>query len=262
MCLLIVKPAGVPIPDDTVDGAHSNNSHGCGVAFTWENKVRIAKGLWEPARMKKELAYIQDMPALVHFRLCTHGKIMESNCHPFELNGGWSMAHNGVIPIKTSGEESDTAAFVDQVLNPHIATFGSAVVLDPGFTDELLPHIGGSRMAFLNGNGETLIVGEEDGHWKDGAWYSNHSYEEDLYTQYRGWKPTFKRRGMFPDYREEVEFDPWDTRISEFRTDTGMESNGIELNSFRLECDVCGKRINGKFLVNRDGTLICRRCRA
>ena len=60
---------------------------------------------------------------LLHFRIATHGSISPGNTHPFSLTGdvkllkhtnvrtNYALIHNGILPIKPSGDISDTMEF-------------------------------------------------------------------------------------------------------------------------------------------------------
>jgi hypothetical protein len=135
--------------------------------------------------------------AVVHFRLATHGKTDKNNCHPFDLRdfGGHSnhkpvaVIHNGIFYDAANDQKqwSDTWHICRDVLHP-------LWLRDPDcFSKPEYVTLGDSfvstsnKLLFLNADGECAIWGEGNGHWKDGIWYSNHSYED-----YRFADPRYK----------------------------------------------------------------------
>lgn len=175
MCLLIVKPPNVSIPDEHLIEGAAWNSHGSGISFVKEGKIYIRKSpTWGAGQIIKDVKRFHDCPMLIHFRLATHGSRNHENTHPFMLPGEeWVAAHNGVITgIKTKADESDTRAFLRQCIYNYQEN-----IKKPDFRKALENVIGSyNKLAFLNRAGEHFILNEKSGHWKDGAWYSNSTY--------------------------------------------------------------------------------------
>lgn len=177
MCLLIAKPAGESIPLEHLENAAKSNPHGAGIAWHDGKRVCINRA---PDKKPEELAETLDKltgcPAIIHFRYATHGSINKANTHPFRLANGGAMAHNGVIHDLTHRkDESDTRAFIRQVVNPLLShgfdTAGEDFLLIVSRAIE-----GGGKLAFLSPIGELSIACEELGEWDGGSWYSNDSY--------------------------------------------------------------------------------------
>lgn len=180
MCLIIVAPEGADnLPETHLTQGMANNPDGWGYAFPHNGKLVIRRGIyretfwndWDANRKR-----MADAPILFHARWATHGGMGVSNCHPFRLDqerhGQLCMAHNGILPIESDADRSDTRVLVEDVLNPLRAGF-----LDDADSVALLrAFIRGDKLAFLNGEGEFTIIGEERGDWDNGNWYSNGGY--------------------------------------------------------------------------------------
>ena len=196
MCLLILKPAGLSIPEEYLTNAAISNPHGSGVAIARGDNIVIQKDpSWRAKEIKEILDENIDHTAIVHFRFATHGSKTVENTHPFVLNDDWVAAHNGVITIPTYPDESDTRAF----LRKHVVP-----ILDNGYnlTDkeilEILSTEMGSynKMTFLHKDGSYGIANEDAGHWKDGVWYSNHNYIKSKYN-YADWEDDYDYHGSW-----------------------------------------------------------------
>ena len=98
MCVAIVKPSGVPIPERNVlKICFKNNPDGAGFAYCRNGKNYICKGFftfshfWNAlmsANIKKNEA------ALIHFRVATHGNIDKFTCHPFLITDNYDSLLN------------------------------------------------------------------------------------------------------------------------------------------------------------------------
>lgn len=108
MCVIIVAPTRFPC-HNVIKAAASCNSHGAGIAFLKDGKVKFSKGNLTPEEIIAFEA-ISNPPYLIHFRLATQGGQKPELAHPFpvslthmdDLEGVANMvlAHNG-----TWGEE-------------------------------------------------------------------------------------------------------------------------------------------------------------
>lgn len=175
MCLLIAKKPGQTIPTEHLECGFDQNSDGAGFSYvTRSGKVVVVKGFMKFADFLKAYRSINVRSAhIVHFRWATHGTVNKDNCHPFILPHNIAMGHNGIISgVKSTQEISDTRAFVNDFLTPDIMT--NPDVLHRTFYRELVEEfIGGSKLAFINGDNQTIIYNERLGEWHNGVWYSN-----------------------------------------------------------------------------------------
>lgn len=176
MCLLIYKPEGKKIPKEHFEKGFRTNSDGGGFSWVENGKVLIRKPFWNVDDMWKEYVLHEDKQMIVHFRITTHGGTTGDNCHPFDAGGGWTMGHNGMIHVASPKEgESDTRAYIREFVAP-ITNVDPEFIKRPGIPKIMEHHIGHSKLVFINGKGEHLIINEAAGEWDDGIWYSNCSF--------------------------------------------------------------------------------------
>ena len=177
MCVIIIKPAGVKMPDASIiEAAHNANPHGCGFVTPNLNY----RGL-NFTTFKRKLSQVKESEhCIIHFRLATHGSIKQSNCHPFNHGGIW-FAHNGILNIRPKGDMTDSETALQDILYPAIVAngFGSK-----GMSRAVNSIIGSSKFAFLN-KGKMIIYGDfiNPG---DGCYYSNMRFANPAYSmQYK-----------------------------------------------------------------------------
>lgn len=170
MCIIIAKPQGAEMPPlRTLSYCSLRNPDGFGFAVPG----RIFKTMnFDDFYAELTATITPDMPAILHFRYATHGRLCESNCHPFRDNRtGVSFAHNGVLPIKPYKGKTDSETAFRKLILPQIRTagFGSEEM-----TEAVLGIIGPSRFAFLSDSGEIRLYG----HYieNDGCFYSNGNF--------------------------------------------------------------------------------------
>lgn len=207
MCLAIYKPADKSLDWDDLQEGFRCNSDGAGFAVVSDGRLIIEKGLFTFDAFREAFAPYMNHQAVVHFRLATHGTKDSDNCHPFVIGSDNSLVliHNGILPIAcdVDKKKSDTWHYVYHILNPlyeddadffnqpHISFMGEAA-------------IGGNKFVFLRADGEYGIWNEDDGHWKDGVWYSNGSYKRSIITGFSGCRTVSlsEREGRW--WRDEV----------------------------------------------------------
>ncbi len=178
MCLAIYKPAGVHIKEEYLKNGFNNHSDGAGFSWSQDGKLHVVKGIFDVDKMIEQYNQIKDYHCLIHFRKATHGKVDESNCHPFLFNDGkLALIHNGILNIKCSIDGlSDTAHFVKLVLEPLIKRYNMPIN-DKALYYLVSTSIGTDKMAVMTEDGSTYIFNQEKGEWCDGVWYSNSSYK-------------------------------------------------------------------------------------
>lgn len=190
MCIIVAKPLGSKLPTiETFNNCAESNRDGIGFAYNLpgENPI-ILKGIKNVKKLFncfKALKINENHNLLVHFRLATHGKVDQGNCHPFPLTNDYeemrmlhcectcAIAHNGIFSdIPRHEKFSDTAKFIGGIL----ATPGVIENLNTNGIKELLRGYCGfnNRLAFLKPEGITLVGNYEE---EDGVSYSNRQFK-------------------------------------------------------------------------------------
>jgi len=177
MCIAIYKPAGAWATKRQLRECYERNPHGAGYAWHDGETIWLKKGFfsWRSFWKAFKRDVTADTPAFMHFRIATSGKKDAEHCHPFLMEGGVLM-HNGPCinyrSCKGDDERSDTRQFVEDFVDG----------LTSKQFERLKPMIesfaGTEKIAAMFTDGKVVICNEDYGHWKDGVWWSNHSYEE------------------------------------------------------------------------------------
>lgn len=104
-------------------------------------------------------------------KYATHGSVKRDNCHPFK-NRGLYFAHNGVLPIKSVNDMTDSETAFKNQLYPCFRDFG----FESRQFDIMCRRIAdNSRFAFLN-KGKIKMVGKY--YERNGVYYSNIRFED------------------------------------------------------------------------------------
>jgi predicted glutamine amidotransferase len=191
MCIAILNKKEATLKRELLKNCWDNNGDGAGLLYIDNKKqMKTFKELksfevfyQEYSRVKKSYG---KRNIVIHFRISTHGKIDETNCHPFLVNDNLGFVHNGMIyDVPTSKDYSDTYMFNEVVLKNFTEGFEYNEII----LDMLEGFIGSSKLVFLNSNNEYAIVNEKAGHWANGCWFSNGSYKYvSNYVDYGGTK--------------------------------------------------------------------------
>lgn len=181
MCIAILNTKGTTLKKKTLRNCWENNGDGAGILYiNNDNKLETFKELKDFSNFYKNYSRIKKefgkRNMLLHFRISTHGKVNETNCHPFLVNEDVGFVHNGMIHnVPTSEEYSDTYMFNETILKRLEKDF----INNSAITILLEDFIGGgNKLIILNSNDEFLIVNEKAGHWNLGCWFSNDSYRQ------------------------------------------------------------------------------------
>lgn len=170
MCVIIVKKRGVALPEyDILKAAHRANPHGCGFAALTENGLTSYKSL-KFNKFYKRLLQVADIEndVIIHFRFATHGSKCPANCHPFaNKDKTLYFAHNGVLPIRSINDKTDSEILFKSVLAPTAARYG---LRSQTFDDVAAMVVGSSKFAFLDADG-VKTVGDYSS--REGVLYSN-----------------------------------------------------------------------------------------
>ena len=163
MCVIIYKPAGQAMPSkEILRDCYLTNRDGIGFATPDKNFHTLSFNTF----MSNIKRVKTDEPCIIHFRWATHGSVKKSNCHPF-VKGDIKFAHNGVLPIQSVNDKTDSEIAFDNIIYP--------VIQKNGFMSKEADRIikktaGSSRFAIMKGDQVELF-----GQWfkYDGLLFSN-----------------------------------------------------------------------------------------
>lgn len=195
MCIIIVKKAGIDFPTkNTLKTCWDANPDGAGFMYSENGAVVYRKGFMS---FKSFYHAVRQSPcinaettAVLHFRIATHGAVVPSHTHPFEIGSNdaavkslsgeckQAFAHNGVISGMHHKYLSDSQLFCQLILsdiaiNQNLQSYA---------VQELITsYIGTSKLAILAP--ELILIGKfiED---MGGLLFSNTSYKEFRVTRY------------------------------------------------------------------------------
>jgi len=180
MCIAISKPAETKPDWVAYEQGFRRNPDGWGFAVPQTGRVLIRKDVTSFDEFRRAFEPFADEPALVHFRIKTHGDISKRMCHPFRISEKMAMIHNGMLDIECNlnAQKSDTWHFVKQVLRP-MAVSDPRFCFNQGTQFLSEQFIGYNKCVFMTHDGEFC-------HWNksagtvaaDGHWYSNNTYEK------------------------------------------------------------------------------------
>lgn len=80
----------------TLESAEQMNPHGAGVAWVENGKVKYKKGIDLDAKKIFEMTKTLPLPAIIHFRIASIGKIIPELCHPFPINENADLTLEGI----------------------------------------------------------------------------------------------------------------------------------------------------------------------
>lgn len=176
MCLLMWKPAEVTLTRRDVFDYVENNPDGFGILWRDDtNTIRSYKMMGSKKQVWKAYQrYAAGKACALHWRWNTAGVNSMDNTHPFEVIPGLWLMHNGVLSCKSDAVHSDTWYFAHDVMRRELQNHPERIE-DETWLKAMKDVIGpGNRLLFWrDGQEEPSIVGESDGLWHKGAWYSN-----------------------------------------------------------------------------------------
>lgn len=176
MCLAIVNKKGILPKEYFVETAKANN-HGFGIGFAYNGQLFEYKELTDIHHFYHAYKSLRkdysNTTFLIHFRMATHGSKGMKNVHPFFIDGKYAIIHNGIIDIKPTGDDSDTAAFaklLEGLPNGWVQNYAIRQLIESA--------IGYSKIALLDTDGHVTLFNGSLGHWDKhrNNWYSNRSY--------------------------------------------------------------------------------------
>lgn len=192
MCILIHQPKDYSFTSKHLEDFFQKNPDGFGAIVNHDDErgVMTYKLIGKLADIE-ELYYdkIACHEAIIHFRMQTHGDIDLENCHPYTVNDGLSMAHNGILSYGNAADKtkSDTWHYIKDFIRPMLEQTPDALS-NPYIRGYIGQHIGASnKFGFMNQHGEVFIVNRTSGVEYEGVWFSNtyawtpwkHGYEKE-----------------------------------------------------------------------------------
>lgn len=248
MCIAILNTRETTLKKQLLRNCWENNGDGAGILYIDNNKsLKTIKEMTNFDRFYDNYLDVKrkygKRNIVLHFRISTHGRINETNCHPFIVDSSVGFVHNGMIwDVPSSKEFSDTYMFNETILKK----------LKPGFDqddvilDMLELYIGtGSKLIFLNKENEFSIVNEKAGHWNLGCWFSNSSYQQvNTWVDYGGVKKQKTQIGFTPKTYEVKQQNNYWSRAEE-------HEEGVF-------CDVCDCKLYGMSELDKGLCLTCQ----
>lgn len=234
MCIIIDNNTAGKIPADNLARALKANPDGCGIAFVRNGRVFVGKATKEK-EIEQLINTYNNAGAVFHFRIKTHGKIANSNCHPFVILSKSSgdpfdlvMFHNGILSFTDNLRDkeetrTDSELFAIHYLRP-ILSKTPELIYSKYFQNWLSHTAKGSKLVFLTSKKEHIIINKDAGEEKGGIWYSNNSAFKQVFTTYSTYYDPYKYL-MEQYYYDMLEKCPADNRgeVSLLRYSAGAD---------------------------------------
>lgn len=154
MCCIIIVPRNQNIPsEDTLRQVYSHNGDGMG--FVSETNY------FRTFNFEDFMYELEKVPIgeniIIHFRWATHGSVKLSNCHPFvgyAQGDEYFFAHNGVLPISSKNDMTDSEICFREKILPAIRRLGYE-----NAKKYIEKWRGGSRFAIMKPDGDIETFG-------------------------------------------------------------------------------------------------------
>ncbi len=207
MCIAIVNNDSRPIKKKTFFASWESNPDGASFMYAVGGKIHVIKELEKPEILwTKYIAAKKryEVPMVLHFRIGTSGTKDLYNVHPFKVKDDVYFCHNGILNITVPKEskENDTQIFNNVILKNLPSNF----LNDAAILNLIELSIGtGNKFIFLDVTGAATIINERAGHWIGENWFSNYSYCDTYYNNYRPVITTFNSDKDYPSkYKNKV----------------------------------------------------------
>lgn len=177
MCLIVHKPAGVPVPEDLIAAAAAHNPDGWGLmGFCAAGRLILQRSPTVNVReVVDTVRALPDAEFALHLRRQIRGGSGLDNVHPFKIVDGVHLMHNGTLPIgiRVPGR-SDTWHLITDLLRPlaqrHTGLFSDHAflrVLELGLRPE-------NKVVLLDQRRKRIeILNREHGAECEGLWLSS-----------------------------------------------------------------------------------------
>lgn len=179
VCVLIARPADHKLSLDTIEACWEQNEDGYGIFYALGGRVVVKQGMTLAALLYDYAEIPDDQPMGIHLRWRTHGDIGMDNNHPFcvlskdEDGIDLCAAHNGIIDCLPTADKtwSDTRIWVNLKVRPMLKLMPELLHV-PEFQEALEDGIGGSRILFLDGEGNFTFLNSQSWTKHEGCWFS------------------------------------------------------------------------------------------
>ncbi|KFI46125.1 class II glutamine amidotransferase [Bifidobacterium biavatii] len=203
MCVIITAQAGAMPTISQLAEMSDTNPDGAGIA--WHDGTRLHR--YRQTDNRLVLAYIlthwrelEEHPFLAHFRLATHGAVIQENTHPFAYrlpdgNHGY-IAHNGVATRFTRGR------YANDSRNAVLAWQDGKTDLSDGNQGQFATIDATGRITWLTGQHQRIrggigMIDVSNTHWETSGLLDLDSWWDDGYEQ--GWSDACAEHGITPD---------------------------------------------------------------
>lgn len=179
MCIALLSKKDLLVPHKHLEECWNHNDDGAGFMYAERGKLTIKKGFMTFDKFMEAYEPHEAKACVLHFRITTHGKTDEENTHPFQVGSSLGFVHNGIISnVNTDSNKdlSDTNHFNKQYLK-ELYKQDKNFIYKSIYSSLISKFIGGSKLIFLNNEGQSNIINESYGKWDGGIWYSNTSYQ-------------------------------------------------------------------------------------
>ncbi len=177
MCLIITSRTGfAELSNGLITEVWLANRDGFGLMHAGDGRLHAWRGLPTLDGILASIRRIPiGVPAAIHFRTATCGRVTEGNAHPhWVVPGRIALMHNGTlgdVPTPVDGE-SDTVAFIAAVLRPLLCA-DPGLLDQPGFVRWLAQRVGpGNRLVLLSASGRMVRVNGAEGTCRGNLWFS------------------------------------------------------------------------------------------
>lgn len=169
------------ITEAILERCFNSNPDGAGFCIEIDGQLIIHKGYFSFKTFYEAYLPYENLKALIHFRIKTHGNLDKENCHPFFVNENVAFIHNGIISaVPNHKDKSDTIMFNEHYIQPIVTTFGENALSSPQINSLFGKYIGASKLVFMiKGQEDFIFVNKSMGNLsKEGIWFSNYSWQE------------------------------------------------------------------------------------
>ena len=177
MCLIITSRTGFgELSDRFITEVWLANRDGFGLMHARDGRLHAWRGLPTLDGILASIRRIPiGVPAAIHFRKATRGRVSEGNAHPhWVVTGRIALMHNGTlgdVPAPAEGE-SDTVAFISAVLRPLLSS-DPGLLEQPEFVRWLAHRVGpANRLVLLSASGRMVRVNGGQGTDRGALWFS------------------------------------------------------------------------------------------